>query len=97
VKRNGDIASLFQKHAAKKAATAASSPPSNSNIDVVEDQCQELDRIIEEDVDHTPTPPPPALVYDINHIPHDPSERLPSKVILLMIKMQFIHYYKNLL
>jgi hypothetical protein len=73
--------------------TAASSPPSNSNVDVAEDQCQEQDRIIEENVDHTPTPPPPpSLVYDINHLPHDPSERLPSKVIILMIKMQFIEH-----
>ena len=77
MKRNGDIASLFQKHAAKKAVIVASSLPSNPDVDVAENQSQEEERIIEENIDDTPLPaPPPPPVYDINHLPHDPGERL---------------------
>ena len=54
MKRDGDIASMFRKHAAKKRASV-SSP-------VVEEQNQEQEhleeRVIEEVVGPTPTPPP---------------------------------------
>jgi hypothetical protein len=58
------------------------------NRDPVEDQPQEQERVIEENVDNTPSnlptdpvddavPPPPTHVYDGNHLPQDPGERLP--------------------
>ena len=73
MKRNGNIVSLFQKHVAKKAANIAPSPSSNPDVNVVEDQPQEQERVIEENVDHTP---PPAPAYDVDRLPHDPGERL---------------------
>ena len=100
MKRDGDIASMFRKHAAKKRASV-SSP-------VVEEQNQEQEhqeeRVIEEVVGPTPTPPPsvepvedvlpsppppsppapsppppplPPSGFDVDHLPHDPGERLP--------------------
>lgn len=95
MKRDGDIASMFQKHAAKKCA---------SSTPVVEEQNQveEEDTIIEEIVDPSigptedvtaavePTPAPavtdvlptrppqPSIGYDVDRLPHDPGERLPS-------------------
>ncbi|XP_066396254.1 uncharacterized protein [Miscanthus floridulus] len=68
--------------AAKKAATI--DPPSDVNI--VEEQNQEEDRVqVEEIADHLPSPPltsPPLPAskpptYDINRLPYDPGERLP--------------------
>jgi len=75
MKRGGDIASLFQKHAAKK-ATAASNP---SPIETMaEEHTQEQESIIEEIANHVPPPPPPPPpVYEINHLPHDLGERQP--------------------
>ena len=59
MKRDGDIASLFQKHAAKKRASAS------SPVVEVEEQNQEQEqveeRVIEEVVGPTPTPPTPSL------------------------------------
>src|SRR5438128_2002700 len=79
MKRNGDIASLFRKHAAKKAA-ATSSPSLALVATVAEDQPEEQERVTEEIVNPMPSSPPlppPSPVYDINCLPHDPSERLP--------------------
>ena len=82
MKRNGDITSLFQKHAAKKAAVATvSSPPPATATTMVEGEPQEQG-IIEEIENSRPSSPPPVLppplpVYDINRLPHDPGERLP--------------------
>jgi hypothetical protein len=93
MKRNGDIISLFQRHAAKKAASAvAGSPPCAAPVPtVVEEQHQERNDVIEENVnpmppsspsipleDVPPPPPPqPPPVYDIDRLPRDPGERLP--------------------
>ena len=78
MKRNGDIASLFQKQAAKKKAAAATA---TSNPDPVEPVVEELthERVVEEIVNPMPLPPPPPQpsslppVYDINRL----SERRP--------------------
>ena len=97
MKRNGDITSLFQKHAAKKAAVATvSSPPPATAATMVEGEPQEQG-IIEEIENPRPSSPPPVLppplpVYDINRLPHDLGERLPFKAIPLMIKMQLEEY-----
>ena len=50
MKRDGSIASLFQKHIAKKPAASSSSPSPVPAATVVEEQIQEQERIIEEDV-----------------------------------------------
>jgi hypothetical protein len=50
MKRDGIIASLFQKHIAKKLAASSSSPSPVPAATVVEEQIQEQERIIEEDV-----------------------------------------------
>jgi len=50
MKRDGSIASLFQKHIAKKLAASSSSPSPIPAATVVEEQIQEQERIIEEDV-----------------------------------------------
>ena len=85
MKRNGDIASLFRKHEAKKLA-AASSPPPAPATKVIEEEHQEQSSVLLEaiEVDVLPpqlqpqTPTPLLLpVYDINRLPHDPGERLP--------------------
>src|SRR6185312_12320995 len=86
MKRNGDIASLFRKHEAKKLA-AASSPPPAPATKVIEEEDQEQSSVLSEaiDVDNIlppqpqPQPPTPSSlpVYDINRLPHDPGERLP--------------------
>ena len=77
MKRSSNIASLFQKHAEKKAA-AASNPLPDETL------TEEQERVIEENVVHMPPPPPPPPprpspepppVYDINNLPHDPGER----------------------
>ncbi|XP_072149495.1 uncharacterized protein [Setaria viridis] len=86
MKRDGDIASLFQKHAAKKAATAAvvSNTVTSPVENFAEEQNQDHDGVVVEEItDHVPSPPPlqpPASqppVYDINRLPRDPSERQP--------------------
>ena len=79
MKRNSDIASLFQKHTAKKAA-AASNPLLDETS--TEEHSQEPERVIEKNANHIllpppPPPPPPPRVYDINNLPHDPGERHP--------------------
>ena len=76
MKRNGDIASLFQKHAAKKKAAAVAATSNPDPIEpVVEEQIH--DRVVEEIVNPMPPPQPSSLppVYDINRLPHDPGER----------------------
>ena len=50
MKRNGDIASLFRKHAAKKAVVASSPFPTPAET-VGEDQPQEQVTVMEEIVD----------------------------------------------
>ena len=92
MKRNGDIASLFRKHEAKKLA-AASSPPSAPATKVIEEEDQEQSSVLSEAIEVEdvlrPQPPPPTPpVYDSSRLPHDPGERLPFKAIPLMIKMQ---------
>ena len=80
MKRNLDIASLFQKHQAKKAAAAAAASNHSPNPiePVVEEQTHER---IEEITNPMPPPPPQPSslppVYDINHHPHDQGERRP--------------------
>ena len=59
MKRNRDITSLFQKHAAKKAAAAAvSSPPKAIAATMVEGEPQEQEAIIEEIENPRPSSPP---------------------------------------
>jgi hypothetical protein len=80
MKRNGDIASLFQKHEAKKKAAAAA-VTSNRSPDPVEPIVEEQthERVVEEIVNPMPPPPPSSLppVYNINCLPHDQGERRP--------------------
>ncbi|XP_072147817.1 uncharacterized protein [Setaria viridis] len=83
MKRGGDIASLFQKHAAKKATAASNTIPSPVET-FVEEHNQEHDRVVVEEIaDPVPLPPPlqpptsQPPVYDINRLPHDPGERQP--------------------
>jgi len=78
MKRNGDIASLFQKHEAKKKAAAATATSNPDPIEpVVEEQIHE--RVVEKIVNPMPPPQPSSLprVYDTNRLPHDPGERHP--------------------
>jgi len=87
MKRNGDIASLFKKHEAKRKAAAAGATSNRSPdpvVPMVEEQTDE--RVVEEIENRMlrpPPPPPPAQpsslppVYDINRLPHDPGERRP--------------------
>jgi hypothetical protein len=84
MKRDGDIASMFQKHAAKKRA-------SSTLVAEEHNQVEEEDTIIEEIVDPAveptpapavtdvlpPRPPQPPSSYDVDRLPHDPGERLP--------------------
>jgi hypothetical protein len=69
MKRNGDVASLFQKHEAKKKAAAAA-VTSNCSPDPVEHVVEEQthERVVEEIVNPMPPPQPSSLppVYDIN-------------------------------
>jgi hypothetical protein len=104
-KRDGDIASLFQKIAAKKNSSSSSillndaidhdgnigpsvRTTGDSRISGGGDIVPLVNLIIasrtsEENVDSsgTPTPssmpPPPPPVYDPDHLPQDPAERLP--------------------
>ena len=78
MERNGDIASLFQKHAAKKNVAAAAATSNPDPIEpVVEEQIHE--RVVEEIVNPMPPPQPSSLprVYDTNRLLHDPGERHP--------------------
>ncbi|XP_004966987.1 zinc finger MYM-type protein 1-like [Setaria italica] len=81
MKRDGNIASLFQKHEAKRKAAAAAATSNCSSdpvVPVVEEQTRE--RVVEEIETHilAPPPPPPPQpssvppVYDINRLPQDP-------------------------
>ena len=76
-------------------------PPPAPDQSIVEEHNQEEDRVqVEEIADPLPSPPlasppPPASkppAYDINRLPYDPGEKLPLKIILLMIKMQFVEH-----
>jgi len=77
MKRDGDIASLFQKHAAKKRASAS------SPVVEVEEQNQEQEqveeRVIEEVVGPAPTPPTPSLepIEDVLPPPPPPPQSPP--------------------
>nr|XP_034592402.1 zinc finger MYM-type protein 1-like [Setaria viridis] len=84
MKRDGNIASLFQKHEAKRKAAAAAATSNRSSdpvVPVVEEQTRE--RVVEEIETHilAPPPPPPPQpssvppVYDINRLPQDPGEK----------------------
>jgi hypothetical protein len=73
MKRNGDIASLFEKLAAKKlAASLSPSPaPATTTVEEQETVMEEIEAVL---------PPPLATatpVYDISRLPHDLGERLP--------------------
>ncbi|XP_066320439.1 uncharacterized protein [Miscanthus floridulus] len=83
MKRDGDIASLYRKHEAKRkaaaaAAAATSNHSPNSIVPVVEQQTRE--RVVEETENNVvpppPRPQPPSAqpVYDINRLPHDPGQ-----------------------
>ena len=77
---------MFRKHTARKCASASSL--------VVEEQNQEQERLLEEVVGPTPTPstpsfepvedvlslppPSPPSGFDVDHLPHDIGERLPT-------------------
>jgi hypothetical protein len=66
MKKQGDIASLFRNHAAKKQKFIASTP-----------QEQEEEMINEEIVNPMPSAPPPPTLYDVSRLSHDPGERQP--------------------
>jgi hypothetical protein len=76
MKKQGDIASPFCNHAAKKQKFIASS----LSPDVTQaptPQEQEEQRINEEIMNPMPSALPPPIVYDVSHLPHDPSEIQP--------------------
>jgi hypothetical protein len=76
MKKQGDIASLFRNHAAKKQKFIASS----LSLDVTQastPQEQEKDRINEEIVNPMSSAPPPPTLYDVSRLSHDPGERQP--------------------
>jgi len=64
MKRNGDIVSFFQKHAAKKLA-AASSPSPTPAANVVEEENQKQERLIDEIVNPTGPMPSSVLLEEI--------------------------------
>jgi hypothetical protein len=66
MKKQGDIASLFRNHVAKKHKFIVSTP-----------QEQEEDRINEEIVNPMPSTLPLPTLYDVSRLPHDPGERQP--------------------
>jgi hypothetical protein len=66
MKKQGDIASLFRNHAAKRQKFIVSTP-----------QEQEEERINEEIVNPMPSAPSPPTLYDVSRLPHDPGERQP--------------------
>nr|XP_034600022.1 zinc finger MYM-type protein 1-like [Setaria viridis] len=91
MKRDGNIASLFQKHEAKRKAAAAAATSNRSSdpvVPVVEEQTRE--RVVEEIETHilAPPPPPPPQpssvppVYDINRLPQDPGSEQGQKQII---------------
>jgi len=97
--RNSDIASLFEKHATKKAADVAATSNSCSNPvePVVGEQTRE--RVIEKIVNPKPPPPPPPPqpsslppVYDIDCLPHDPGERQPAQERYIGFKNPKVYY-----
>ena len=89
MKRNGNIVSLFQRHAAKKLA-AASSPSPAPAANVVEEENREEEapaaNVVEEENQEQEGPAANMVeeknqeqeepAYDINHLPHDPGLRL---------------------
>jgi hypothetical protein len=88
MKKQGDIASLFRNHAAKKQKFIASS----LSLDVTQastPQEQVEERINEEIVDPMPSALPPPTLYDVSCLPHDSGERQPIASTILMITMQF--------
>ena len=89
MKRNGNIVSLFQRHAAKKLA-AASSPSPAPAANVVEEENREEEapaaNVVEEENQEQEGPAAHMVeeknqeqeepAYDINRLPHDPGLRL---------------------
>jgi hypothetical protein len=76
MKKQGDIASLFRNHAAKKQKFIASSlSPDVTQASTPQEQ--EEERINEEIVNPMPSAPPPPPLYDVSRLPHDPGERQP--------------------
>ena len=89
MKRNGNIGSLFQRHAAKKLA-AASSPSPAPAANVVEEENREEEapaaNVVEEENQEQEGPAANMVeeknqeqeepAYDINRLPHDPGLRL---------------------
>ena len=93
MKRAGNIASLFERHA-QKTGKKASMPDVHGTVDVAEEQTREF--VVQEQtqetvvsmsnvtVEQTPEPmvrledvSPPSPVYDFSRLKHDPGERLP--------------------
>ena len=64
MKRNGDIISLFQKHAAKKLAAALSPSPALAT-NVVKEENQEQEGLIDEIVNPTGPMPSSVLLEEI--------------------------------
>jgi hypothetical protein len=74
MKKQGDIASFFRNHAAKKQKFIASSlSPDVTQASIPQEQ--EKERINEEIVNPMPSAPPPPTLYDVSRLPHDPGER----------------------
>jgi hypothetical protein len=76
MKKQGDIASFFRNHAAKKQKFIASSlSPDVTQASTPQEQ--EKERINEEIMNPMPSAPPPPTLYDVSCLPHDPGERQP--------------------
>jgi hypothetical protein len=76
MKKQGDIASLFRNHAAKKQKFIASSlSPDVTQASTPKEQ--EEERINEEIVNSLPFARPPPTLYDVSHLPHDLGEIQP--------------------
>lgn len=64
MERNSNIASLFQKHAAKKSATASSPSPAALAETLADDQPQQEETVVEKIMDHI-SPPIPSVPLEV--------------------------------
>jgi hypothetical protein len=74
-KRNGDIASMFQKNTAKKKSSSPSIP--STDVEHVEADEEHMGSGSGSTLGPSLIPSPPPLIYDSDRLPQDPTERLP--------------------
>jgi hypothetical protein len=78
MKRDVNIASMFQKFAAKKVSSSSLiSRSSEDNTNVAEEETAPPSPPPSPPPALPPSPPPPPPVFDPDRLPQDPAERLP--------------------